>query len=470
MNESILLISEAMGDEEEIKDILGNNQYDIFRIPSNEKIEKVLSENNHPLILADFDLIRYRVDLFYDLQQGLSKACLIFYGKSITTEELSQVLQNGIYAYIPREFLRERLTETILGGLENRRAFIQILEMMDHLKALNSRLEKEKDSLKKRNQQLSFINHLSNEISYDVNWDRILERMIEAGLEKIMEYRFFGLLFEIGQKWNLTLHMADHKNIAARNKFISDIIGMVNSLYDENISIMDSDLNIISRNNPHSGGLNNFDVMPLDYAGKILGYIIYRGEEPTNHSEETGALLNTLANMLSLSLKNAREHFRLKEAAVTDSLTGVYNRKGLIDFLERELPRAKRYKKPVSFVMTDMDDFKKINDSMGHQAGDYVLQEFTSILKKSFRQPDIVSRFGGDEFSILLPETELSDAHSIMMRVVENLEDHTFEWNSNLFRLNISYGISSSSELTEQNNSEELIRLADLRLYADKAH
>ena len=469
MNESILLISEAMGDEEEIKAILGNNQYDIFRMPSEEKIDKVLSENNHPLILADFDLMRYKLDLFYDLQQGMSKACLIFYGKNITTEELSQILQNGIYAYIPREFLRERLTETILGGLENRRAFIQILEMMDNLKALNSRLEKEKASLQKRNQQLSFINLLSSEISYDVTWDRILERMIEAGLEKIMEYRFFGLLFEMGQKWHLALHM-DAPQKAARNRFISDIIGMVNSNYDVSISILDGDLNIIARNNSHSGDLNNFHVIPLDYAGKILGHIIYKGEEPADYSGETEVLLNTLANMLSLSLKNAREYFRLKEAAVTDSLTGVYNRKGLIDFLDRELPRAKRYNKSVSFVMTDIDDFKKINDSMGHQAGDYVLQEFASILKKSFRQPDIVSRFGGDEFSILLPETELSDAHSIMMRLIENLEDHTFEWNSKQFRMKISYGISSSSELAEQNNSEELIHLADLRLYTDKEH
>ena len=117
-----------------------------------------------------------------------------------------------------------------------------------------------------------------------------------------------------------------------------------------------------------------------------------------------------------------------------------------------------------------MDDFKKINDSMGHQAGDYVLRETALILKKSFRQPDIVSRFGGDEFSILLPETELSDAHSIMMRVMEYLEDHTFEWISQKFKVKMSYGISNSNELALQTSSEELIRLADSRLYLDKVH
>lgn len=470
MEKSILLISEAKQDKEEIKDILGNDQYDISQIPFNGRLKKILTENSRPLILADFDLIRDKINLFYDIQQGLSKACLIFYGNSITPEELSQILQNGIYAYVPRELLAERLKETIFSGLENRRAFIEILGMMDNLKELNNRLEIEKDSLKKRNLQLSFINRLSNEISYDVNWDRILQRMIDAGLEKTMEYRLFGLLFEMGTRWNLTIHMEPPQTIADRDEFISDIIARVNSDFDQNISIMNIDLNLISTNKPCTGHPYNFKIIPLNYAGNVLGHIIYEEGELKKSSEEAEVILNTLANMLALSLKNAREYFQLKEAAVTDNLTGVYNRKGLFDFLERELPRAERYKKSISFVMADMDGFKKINDTMGHQAGDYVLRELASILKKSFRQPDIVSRFGGDEFSILLPETELPDAHSLMKRVMETLENHVFEWDSLKFKLKMSYGISNSNELSEQNNLEELIRLADLRMYAYKAH
>ena len=470
MNENILLISDAEADKKRFLNILGKNQYNISRIPFNGKAEKILSENSRPLILADFDLIHERIDLFYGLQQGLSKACLIFYGNNITSEELNHVLQRGIYAYIPRNFLEERLRETILGGLENRRAFIEILRMMDDLKELNNRLETEKDALKKRNQQLSFINRLSNEISYDVNWDRILKRMIDAGLEKTMEYRLFGLLFTMGSRWNLALHMDTPQNLTARDEVISDIIARVNAEYGHDIPVIDTDLNIISINTSRPASSHNFDVIPLNYAGKILGHIIYEAGESKKVSGEADVLLNTLANMLSLSLKNAQEYFMLKEEAVTDNLTGVYNRKGLFDFLERELPRARRYKKSISFIMTDMDEFKKINDTMGHQAGDYVLREFASILKKSFRRPDIVSRFGGDEFSILLPETELSDAHSIMMRVMETLKSHTFNWDSQKFRLKMSYGISNSNELDEHSNLEELIRLADSRLYENKAN
>ena len=385
MNVSILLISNTKGDKDKLKNILGDDQHNIYQAPFNEDIEKVLSKNTHPLILADFDLVHDRIDLFYDLQQGLSKACLIFYGDRITSEELSQLLQKGIYAYIPRKLLKERLKETILSGLENRRALIEILDMMDDLKELNSRLEIEKKSLKTRNQQLSFINHLSTEISYDVNWDRILQRMINAGLEKTMEYQLFGLLFRMGQKWHLTLHMAEFKNIADRDKFISDIIERANSDYSLDISIMDIEfyqIDMMDIKNSYPENLHDFNVIPLDYAGEILGHIVYKGGKLDNSFEEAEALFNTLANMLSLSLKNAQEYFELREAAMTDSLTGVYNRKGLLDFLEKELSRAERYNKSISFVMADMDDFKKINDSMGHQAGDYVLRVTSAILKK----------------------------------------------------------------------------------------
>jgi diguanylate cyclase (GGDEF)-like protein len=115
--------------------------------------------------------------------------------------------------------------------------------------------------------------------------------------------------------------------------------------------------------------------------------------------------------------------------------------------------------------MIDMDNFKSINDSLGHQAGDYILRELAGILKGSVRKPDIVGRYGGDEFAILLPEATLSEAEAIMKRVSQNTESHVFEWGTGKIKTAMSYGISHISELTDGAGEEDLINLADSRLY-----
>ena len=115
-----------------------------------------------------------------------------------------------------------------------------------------------------------------------------------------------------------------------------------------------------------------------------------------------------------------------------------------------------------------MDDFKNINDSLGHQAGDYVLRELAGILKGSVRQPDIVARYGGDEFAILLPESGFAEASAIMDRISKRIALNTFKWGSEQIKTKMSYGISSTEELEGEVTEESLLRLADSRLYKAK--
>ena len=209
MQTKILLVSENQEDLKVLKLVLGTDQFYITQSSFKKDIASIILEKGFHLILADYDLIHDSADLFFDIQKDKSGLCIIFYGEKISSDDVSQVLQKGIYTVIPRALLSERARDAVIGGLENRKAFIEIIGMVDKLKKVNGKLNKEKDTLKKKNRELGFINRLSSEVAYDLNWDRILPRILEIGLTEILDYSLFGIFFKIRSHWDLALHLRE---------------------------------------------------------------------------------------------------------------------------------------------------------------------------------------------------------------------------------------------------------------------
>jgi diguanylate cyclase (GGDEF)-like protein len=169
-----------------------------------------------------------------------------------------------------------------------------------------------------------------------------------------------------------------------------------------------------------------------------------------------------------LAIHNARQYATIKQMAITDKLTGLYNRRYFIELLKNEIERSKRSKNPLSIAVLDIDNFRDYNNNHGHLVGDKLLSEFAMIMKKSIRTIDTAGRYGGEEFIVLLPETGPSDASIAGERIRKAIAETYFEGEEDqpLGRVTVSIGIATclNGSLTE----EELIKEADKALYKAK--
>lgn len=165
--------------------------------------------------------------------------------------------------------------------------------------------------------------------------------------------------------------------------------------------------------------------------------------------------------------RSIRERNRMEEAlrelAETDPLTKTFNRRSLFQFLEAEVDRARRYGRPFSLILFDLDHFKAVNDTHGHETGDSVLVSFADLVRKNLRGSDIFARYGGEEFLVLAPETDLSGAGVLAERIRKVIEDHPHD---KAGRLTVSAGVGS---FREGEDGTALLRRVDEALYAAKS-
>jgi diguanylate cyclase (GGDEF)-like protein len=208
-------------------------------------------------------------------------------------------------------------------------------------------------------------------------------------------------------------------------------------------------------------------IAPLRAGDRVLGVLNLadRLDGRPFSNEEDLPLVQQVAELLAISLRNYQLFEKVQRQAKTDSLTKLSNHQTFFDELSREVTRADRYGGDVTIILVDIDRFKVINDNHGHLAGDSVLEEVAKILRENIRTVDSAARYGGDEFGLLLPESNVKAAMVVAERIRERVERTTFRFGGAELQVRVSQGLA---QYGKGQGSSELIKAADEALYRAK--
>ncbi len=200
---------------------------------------------------------------------------------------------------------------------------------------------------------------------------------------------------------------------------------------------------------------DNFDFPPsvLDEIQKNIEDIILNFDIPEGNKLDVIKKINFM-------------YSQTRYMSVTDPLTGLYNRRHFEDNLEREFLRAVRYDNNLSFAIIDVDFFKKVNDTYGHSCGDYVLKEVAYLILQTFRKTDMVFRYGGEEFAVIITETPIEKAVIPLERLRKSISEYPFSYNGTKIKITVSIGVSEVNKQTE--SVHQLFENADKALYKAK--
>jgi len=222
-----------------------------------------------------------------------------------------------------------------------------------------------------------------------------------------------------------------------------------------------------ARPGPSGGEMRSVLALPLLRERDIVGVITIYHTNAQAFTEDHLRLLAIVARQASMAIENAREFERTKESAMTDNLTGLPNARCLYMLLEQEIGRSQRGQQSFSLLAVDVDDFKSINDTFGHQAGDQTLRELAQIFQHAVREYDVVARHAGDEFFVVLPATGREQAQTIADRVQQAVAEHRSRFgNKAVVRLRVSIGAATFPD--DGPDMHSLIAVADAAMYADK--
>ena len=224
---------------------------------------------------------------------------------------------------------------------------------------------------------------------------------------------------------------------------------------------------LLGREDANLKNVQSIAAFPMRVNQQLIGFVVLEAIQDKHVWEpENVLMLQQFANILSNAIERSRLLNELEDRAIRDELTGILNRRGFLEFARIELMRANRFNRPTSILLFDVDQLKHVNDTLGHIVGDEVIQEVVKCSKRNIRQIDLLGRWGGDEFIVLMPETDLADAANVAERLCMDIEEHHYTHDGTPLQITVSIGVAANR--SPEDTVDDLFSQADVALYEAK--
>ncbi len=374
----------------------------------------------------------------------------------------------------PLEVLRSSV-ELVQRISESRKQPEQLVERINDLESELGRTQRQLDeserSLRKRVYELNNLLEISNELYSTLDLERLLNAALLILIGQIGCMRTFAVLDQplSGSYGKIFTKGFGKESIEVELEFDHPIIRYFSEVAQP---VLVSDLLVEPELEPLARKMLDSHIemlAPVFYSQRfhgLLGCGVKLDNTPFDKSDLR--MFNILQNIISISISNAQMYEHVKKMSFTDAMTKLNNYRYFESRLKEEIQRSRRNKTVVSMIMLDIDNFKNYNDALGHRAGDEALEMVGAILKSTVREDDIVNRYGGEEFAIILPGMGKDSIHILAERIRENVDQASFYKQEVQPGNSLTISLGGATFPVDADNFDDLVKKADKALYNSK--
>ncbi len=383
-------------------------------------------------------------------------------------ETILQTFQNGASAYIQKPISFTEIKIQTEEALARRRLNIKNEKIKNLIADTDS-------SMTKHFQDIIQIDKLYEFLNLTIDIDTLIDSIL-SGIAILVPDNYYSLLLSdnsnkeiaVFLRKNISKDVIDTIQSEIKKHFEKLTNTKIDDFYKVRVSVPTGPDDINEKKRIGKWDKKSFSnvFIPILIDNTISGMLGVSGNE-IKDIEYVQDILRIVSKRISGVLKNAALHRNTKLLALTDGLTGLYNHRALIDRLKSEFERYRRYGSYLSLIVADFDNLKEINDTYGHPVGDEVIIMIGDILREASRDSDVLARYGGDEFVVLLPQTNSENALNMAERIRSKIEKYMFNVSDKQINCTISVGVATAPDKNII-SSEDLLESADRALYKSK--